>query len=90
MTQLLLQRIDPDADIDFLNETLIGYEFVEKHPFRDYTTGYRVLAPNDAIIFKPASTEEELFLKLKFRGRIAPIVQQSTPDTGQPAVIVQL
>lgn len=76
MKHILLTNVEPENDVDFLNQTNIQFSFRNMTPLStdsgwcDYTTGSRLLSTNDAIIFVAETSEDEVVLKLKFGDRL--------------------
>lgn len=75
MKHILLLRVNPELDVDFLNETDIEFSFKNKsNPYDsgwcDFETGSRILTSHDSIIFVAKTTEDELALRIRFGDRI--------------------
>ena len=78
-----------ESDLDFLNETEVDISFPNDlgptdSGWRDMETGARIVCSGERIILKPATEEQEAFIRLKFLDRLEEIrgVEQSGSSLG--------
>jgi hypothetical protein len=72
MKQFILKYLDPNNDVDFLNETQIQFDFEDGDKdsgWCDMFTGARILTSNDVIIFQ-SDEQDESMLKFRLGGRL--------------------
>lgn len=73
MRQFTLKYVDPNNDVDFLNNTSIRFDFEDGDidtGWRDAFTGARILSSEDKIIFWVVDDQDESVLKFKFGERL--------------------